>query len=77
MNKAYIRKHTVSVSIILFLIIFLILVRFEPAFLFNKDGSLRNFGIAKSNSTILPIWLIVIILSITSYLGVLYYLLIM
>jgi len=74
MYKVFIRKHNISVSIIIFLILFVILVNLKPAFLFNKNGSLRNFGLGKSKCTILPVWLIVIVLSIVSYLVVSYYL---
>jgi hypothetical protein len=70
----FVRKHNISVSIIIFLILFVILVNLKPAFLFNKNGSLRNFGLGKSRCTILPVWLIVIVLSIVSYLAVSYYL---
>jgi len=73
MYKAFIRKHNISISIILFLILFVILVNLKPAFLFNKNGSVRNFGLGKSRCTILPIWLLVIVLSIISYLAVSYY----
>ena len=74
MYKVFVRKHNISVSIILFLILFVILVNLKPAFLFNKNGSLRNFGLGKSSCTILPVWLIVIVLSVVSYLAVSYYL---
>ena len=75
MYKVFIRKHNISISIIIFLILFVILVNLKPTFLFNKNGSLRNFGLGKSKSTILPVWLIVIVLSIMSYLAFSYYLL--
>ena len=67
-----IKKNRLSVSIILFLIIFITIVQFKPAFLFNKDGSIRNFGLGKSNTSIIPIWLFGILVAILSYLLVLY-----
>ena len=75
MHKTFIRKHNISIAILLFLILFVILVNLKPSFLFNKNGSVRNFGLGKSSSTVLPIWLMVIVLSIISYLTVSYYLL--
>jgi hypothetical protein len=45
----------------------------KPAFLYNKDGSIREFGVGYKNKTILPIWLLSIILGILSYLFVMYY----
>jgi hypothetical protein len=46
----------------------------QPRFLYNENGSLREFGIGYKNKTILPIWLLSIVLGIFSYLFVLYYL---
>ena len=70
--RSIIRKNRLSVSIILFLIIFITIVQFKPAFLFNKDGSIRNFGLGKSNTSIIPIWLFGILIAILCYLLVLY-----
>ena len=46
----------------------------KPSFLFKPDGSMREFGIGYKNKTILPLWLVAILLSMLCYLGVLYYL---
>jgi len=70
--RSIIRKNRLSISIILFLIIFITIVQFKPAFLFNKDGSIRNFGLGKSNTSIIPIWLFGILIAILSYLFILY-----
>ena len=45
----------------------------KPACFYNKDGSIREFGIGYKNKTILPIWLLSLILGILSYLAVMYY----
>jgi hypothetical protein len=45
----------------------------KPDFLYNKDGSVREFGVGYRNKTILPIWLLSFILGILSYLVVMYY----
>ena len=74
MYKSFIRKNSISAAIIIFLIIFIVFMYVKPNFLFNKKGGLRIFGLGKSNSTILPIWLLVIINAIVSYLLVLCYL---
>jgi hypothetical protein len=44
----------------------------NPSFLYNEDGSLREFGVGYSSKTVLPIWLIAILLGILSYLFVYY-----
>ena len=70
--RSIIRKNRLSASIILFLLVFITIVQFKPAFLFNKDGSIRGFGLGKSNTSIIPIWLFGILVAILSYLLILY-----
>ena len=70
--RFFIKKNRLSVSIILFLIIFITILQFKPAFLFNKDGSIRNFGLGKSNTSIIPVWLFGILIATLSYLLILY-----
>jgi uncharacterized membrane protein YidH (DUF202 family) len=69
----YIRKHTLSVSIFLFIIIFGIIQMLKPTCFYNKDGSIREFGIGYRNKTIFPIWLLSLTLGILCYLALLYY----
>jgi hypothetical protein len=73
-NKNYIRQHITLIAIILFVIMFGIIIMIKPAFLYNKDGSIREFGVGYRNKTILPIWLLSLILGIVSYLTVMFYL---
>ena len=73
MNTAYIRKNITLFSIALFLIIFGMIQIMKPACFYNRDGSIREFGIGYKNKTIFPIWLFSLILGILSYLAVLYY----
>jgi len=47
---------------------------YAPHFLYNQDGSLREFGLGYRKKTVVPIWLVALILAILSYLCVLYYL---
>ena len=72
-NRNYIRENVSTISILLFIVMFGLLVLLKPAFLYNKDGSIREFGIGYKNKTILPIWLVSIILGIISYLIVMFY----
>ena len=73
-TRSFIKKHVISFSIIIFISIYLIIHNLKPAFIYNNDGTLRQFGMGYRNKTILPMWLIVIVLSVLSYLLVLYYL---
>ena len=73
-NRNYVRRNITSISILLFLILFAIFQYIEPGFLYNNDGSLREFGLNNNKKTILPIWFLSLLLAILSYLFVLYYL---
>ena len=74
MLRSFTRNNTTLVSIIIFLVIFGIVQMLQPPFLYNIDGSLREFGVGYKNKTILPLWLFAIVLGIMSYVFVLYYL---
>jgi hypothetical protein len=74
MYKTYIRENKTLVAIILFIIIFGTIQIMRPSCFFNKDGSIREFGIGYRNKTILPIWLLSLVLGMLCYLAVLYYL---
>ena len=73
-NKNYIRENITLISIILFVFIFGLIVMIKPSFLYNRNGSIREFGVGYRNKTILPIWLLSLILGIISYLLVMFYL---
>lgn len=61
-------NYHASLSIIIFLILFLVITWFKPSFLFNLDGSVREFGIGRKQKTIIPLWLVILVLSFLSYL---------
>ena len=71
--KTYARQNLPLVSIAIFLIIFGFIQFIQPAFLYNRDGSLREFGVGYKNKTILPVWLLSIVLGILSYCAVRFY----
>lgn len=73
MYKTYVRENKPLIAIILFVIIFGIIQMMKPTCFYNKDGSIREFGIGYRNKTILPIWLLSLLLGILCYLVVLYY----
>ena len=70
--KLFIRNNMVGCAILIYIIIFMLIQYANPSFLYNEDGSLREFGIGYSSKTILPIWLVAIILGILSYVTVYY-----
>ena len=74
MNRAFIRKNINMIAVLVFLFMYIIIITIKPGLMFTSDGIIRDFGIGYKNKTISPVWLITIILAITSYLSVLYYL---
>ena len=74
MLSKFTKNNITLVSIVIFLLVFGIVQMIKPSFLYNKDSSLRQFGIGYKNKTILPLWLFSIILGILIYMFVLYYL---
>ena len=73
MNKVFINKHITSLSIVLFLVIYIAINLLKPNFLYNKDGSLREFGVGFKRNTVIPVWILSIFLSILSYFILMYY----
>ena len=73
MYRNFIRQNITISAIILFIIIFGTIQMMKPACFYNKDGSIREFGIGYKNKTILPIWLLSLVLGILCYLGIMYY----
>jgi uncharacterized membrane protein YozB (DUF420 family) len=74
MIKNIVRNNITTTSIGIFIILFFLIYFLKPSFLFEKDGSIRSFGIGNYKKTIVPIWLFSIILAILCYLAVLFYL---
>ena len=70
--KPFIYNNLAGAAIILYVIVFMLVQYMNPSFLYNEDGSLREFGIGYSSKTVLPIWLVAIILGILWYLAVYY-----
>lgn len=73
MNSKFVQKHILLASITIFLSIYALILLMKPNFLYNNDGSLREFGIGFKRKTVVPVWLLAIILGIMSYYIMLYY----
>ena len=72
--KGFVRYHKLSISIIIFLILFSIIHMMKPTMLYNDDGSFRQFGVGYRHKTVIPIWGVSMVIAIFSYLFVMYYL---
>lgn len=72
--KPIVRSHRLTFAILLFLISFFIVHTIKPAFVYTPDGAFRDFGVGYKNKTVLPIWIVCIVLAILSYLAIISYL---
>ena len=73
MFNQYISREALSViAVFIFLILFGIINAFRPSIIYNKDLSFRRFGIGYKNKTVIPIWLLSIVLAILVYVLVTY-----
>ena len=71
-NQFFIKQHLTTFSILVFLAAFATIQAFRPRSMYNEDGSLRQFGIGFKRKTVVPAWLVAIVIAILSYLLVLY-----
>ena len=72
--KQFVRYNKISISILMFLVIFSIIHYLKPGLLYTKDGGFREFGVGYRNKTVIPIWLVSIVLAILCYFSVNLYL---
>ena len=73
MFRNLVRKNIILFSILLFLFFYILIVAYKPNFIYNKDGSLRTFGVGFSKKTVIPVWILAIFLSLMSYFILFYY----
>jgi len=75
LTTKFIRIHIVNISVLIFLLAFSLIHYIKPDLMYTKEGGFRQFGIGYKHKTVVPIWLVAIILAIFSYLCVLNYIL--
>lgn len=73
MFRNLVHKNITLFSILLFLVFYIVIVAYKPNFIYNKDGSLRTFGVGFSRKTVIPVWFLAIFLSLMSYFILFYY----
>jgi hypothetical protein len=58
----------VFIVVVVYICLYGVVVYLKPSFMYDeKNGSFRQFGVGYKNTTILPLWLVSIILAIFSY----------
>jgi hypothetical protein len=72
--KGFVRYHKLSIAIFLFLILFSIVHVTKPGLIYNSDGGFRPFGVGYQHKTVIPIWVVSIVLAILCYLSVMVFL---
>jgi hypothetical protein len=73
LTKKFVRIHKVNIAIFIFLLFFTLIHIIKPSLIYNKEGGFRPFGLGYKHKTVVPIWVISIIIAIFSYLAVLSY----
>lgn len=63
----YIRGHRTTAAILIFLILFTIFHLLKPGFAYTDEGGFRQFGLGYKHKTVIPVWVVAIILAIFSY----------
>lgn len=61
------RKYRVILSILLFGAIFSAFHYLKPGVSYNKKGDIRPFGVGYKHKTVIPVWLVAILLAISSF----------
>ena len=72
MIRTFFITNPVVTSICLFSMIVFTLQIGQPKYLYNHDGSLKQFGIGYKLKTVFPLWIFAIVLAILSYLFIMF-----
>ena len=65
--REFMRDNKILATFVIFMAMFLAMMMIRPALVFNRDGSIKEFGLGYTNRTVLPIWLFVIVFAIFAY----------
>ena len=70
---SFVKNNKLVIIIVLLVSFILVIHQIKPAFLYERNGSIRNFRFGVKRKTIIPLWLIVIVMPILFYIIVHYY----
>ena len=71
--RSILKKNIIATTIIFFVLVYMFINSLKPAFLYTHNGALRQFGLGYRQKTIIPLWLLSIVIAIISYLLVRFY----
>ena len=66
-TKTFLKRNITYISIIIFFMALYIIHINKPILVYDNNGSIRHFGIGTMQKTIIPLWLICILLPIFIY----------
>lgn len=72
LTRKFMRLNKVNIAIVIFLILFTLIHLYRPILMYTKEGGFRQFGVGYKHKTVIPIWIVAIIIAIFSYLAVLF-----
>jgi hypothetical protein len=72
LTRKFLRLNKVNIAIIIFMILFTLIHLYRPILMYTKEGGFRQFGVGYKHKTVIPIWIVAIIIAIFSYLAVLF-----
>lgn len=61
------RDSVMLMAATIFLVCYGLLVYWRPAAVFDGQGNMRPFGIGRAETTVIPLWMCVMMLAILSY----------
>ena len=67
MEREYVQSNIVRLSVCAFIVIYMFLISSRSSYLYDPDGALREFGIGRTGKTVVPAWLVAVLLAITIY----------
>ena len=70
----FLLNNTTSVSLVVYISLFMMILYLQPSFIFDTDGSVKPFGLGSMDKTVLPLWLVALGIAICSYMAIMYYL---
>lgn len=61
------RDNIMLTAVAIFVFLYAALVYWRPAAVFDAKGNTRPFGIGRTETTVVPLWLCVVMLAVLSY----------
>ena len=74
MNRRTLKKNILPIAILITTILISFVYFMKPDIVFNRDGTLKRFGLGNNSKTVLPMWFVVFIVSVMVYMALRFYL---